>query len=62
MIRFDQTVQMHRLILAFVVRIWNKIQQYCDILRFLHVAEAGYLLLVTSYWLLIRILVTDSTY
>ena len=26
----------------------------------IHLAEAGYLLLVTSYWLLIRLLVTDS--
>ena len=25
-------------------------------------AEAGYLLFVTSYWLLIRLLVTDSIY
>ena len=28
----------------------------------LNLAEAGYLLLVTSYWLLIRLLVTDSVY
>ena len=30
--------------------------------RLIHLAEAGYLLLVTSYWLLIRLLVTDSIY
>ena len=30
--------------------------------RFSHPAEAGYLLLVTSYWLLIHLLVTDSVY